>query len=279
MSNMLKIEIFKVLKSKGLIISVLIGILLSIWVIIEAIINQNLMYDAFVADPESTGNVYFPISVYNTYIGINHTSVASSIFYFILPILAALPYGSSLVSEKKSGYIKSVIIRSGKSKYYISKFIAAFFSGVLVCIIIMTFSMIFSFMFLPNIKPDVITSTFPAAFRSNMWSNLYVHHPLVYLLLYSGIDIFYSGIFALISIASTFIADYKFTVLASPMLVYIAGSYFIDFLGLQNINPMVFLPQTQSICASDLTSILTEAVVVIMAVSIILFILVKEDVY
>lgn len=279
MSNMLKIEIFKVLKSKGLIISVSIGIFLSIWVIIDGIINQKSMYDAFVTNPEVTGNIYFPITVYNTYIGINHTSIASSIFYFILPILAALPYGSSLVSEKKSGYIKSVVIRSGKSTYYISKFIAAFFSGVLVCIIVMTFSMIFSFMIFPDIKPDVITSTFPAAFRSNMWSNLYINHPLVYLLLYSCIDICYSGIFALISIASTFIADYKFTVLASPMLIYIAGSYFIDFLGLQKINPMVFLPQTQSICASDLTSILTEAVILIMIISIILFIMVKEDVY
>lgn len=57
-----------------------------------------------------------------------HESVSPYLTLFI-PVLSSLPFVTGFCAERLGGNMRFVITRSGKYKYYISKFISAVFSG------------------------------------------------------------------------------------------------------------------------------------------------------
>ena len=70
---------------------------------------------------------YYPVSVFNSYLGINNSSLQTNIFYMILPLLSVLPFSMLFFDERKSGYINLILTRTSKCKYYASKYIVSFF--------------------------------------------------------------------------------------------------------------------------------------------------------
>lgn len=50
-------------------------------------------------------------------------------FFFLLPLLSVLPYGSSLHREYKSGYLNLITPQISQKRYFAAKFLASFLSG------------------------------------------------------------------------------------------------------------------------------------------------------
>ena len=79
------------------------------------------------------------------------SALCSKTVMFALPILCTLPYTSSLLDDLKSGYIKSILARCGKTEYIRSKGIAVCLSGGLALFIgIMASSLVFFLIFTPT---------------------------------------------------------------------------------------------------------------------------------
>ena len=80
--------------------------------------------------PEDYMNSDYPVyTVYNRWIGGNFGQVERDIFFLLLPILAILAYAWSYHEEKKSGYIRNVVCRTGRKAYFFSKYASAFAAG------------------------------------------------------------------------------------------------------------------------------------------------------
>ena len=58
----------------------------------------------------------YPHSVFNKWIGGEYHTLWPMLFYFILPVLAALPHGDSYYQDIQSGYFKNICTRTKKSK-------------------------------------------------------------------------------------------------------------------------------------------------------------------
>lgn len=115
----------------------------------------------------------------------------SSINHYLtifLPVLSALPFAAFFSAERTSGYIRFNIIRIGKFKYYISKFISALVSGglaimlgyVLYSFVILNFFSFEGVSLISALKLYIGTalygavSVLPAFFLSSFIKNKYI---------------------------------------------------------------------------------------------------------
>lgn len=272
----IKSDIYKMLREKGFYITLILGALLSVWNLINSLLIQNSMNESIQKYGDEYLYTYYPFSVFNSYLGINNSSLQTSIFYMILPFLAVLPFSMLFFDERKSGYINLILTRTSKYKYYASKYIVSFLSGSLICLIILGFSLFLNAMFIPSVMPEVTTSYFPVAYEGSLWLNVYLSHPYVYILLYTLLDMLYCGIFAVLALSASFIFDYKITVFVFPFIIYLLSSYLFNTLGFKSGKMMSFLPQYQMKNA-NLSVILIEALIFIVITIFIMIISVVKD--
>lgn len=118
MKILLKTELKKALKNKAFLASVIISILLTILSLIfcVSIYNRDMRdmelirgMDNYSANPDIS--IY---SLFNHWIGGESMSLGSSVYFFIFPILCAMPYGWSYCVERKSGYTRTMVVLAGK---------------------------------------------------------------------------------------------------------------------------------------------------------------------
>ena len=120
----LKIEWERMLNSRLVYISLLIGFVIAIMQIIGEVypraVNPLKYY---------SGKVGEPFSLYMFSMSMNTGSLYKEIFITIFPVLAMLPHALSYHMDVKSGYVKNVYIKTKKINYLIAKYIVTFVSG------------------------------------------------------------------------------------------------------------------------------------------------------
>ena len=121
MYSILKFELKRAFINRFFVISVLLGSIISVLQTVEASLpyafSINFVYDIY------------PMSVFNSYIGLSMTSVWTYVFFMIFPLIASLPYSSSYLSDVKGGYVKTIFIKTKKIYYFLAKLFAVFLSG------------------------------------------------------------------------------------------------------------------------------------------------------
>ena len=242
MLSTLRADIYKLRHSRGLYFSLFVGLIICIINLIITINEQHYSME-MLQKYENMKNIYYPITVSNSALGINNYAFTTSIFFTILPILAALPFGLALFTEKKNGYINFCLTRTKSSHYYMSKIIVAFIGGSLTCGAILIFSIILNSAFVSSAPPEVITALFPVAYDNTYYLDFYLNYPVLFMLFYTMIDMLYAGWLAVLSVLATFIFDYRITVLVFPFATYLLFSYFAKSIGNELGKLLVLLPQ------------------------------------
>lgn len=188
---------------------------------------------------------------YNSWIGGDDLSLAANLFYTLLPVGAALPFGWSYYIERKTGYLKNVYTRVGKGTYLAGKTIAVFLSGASVVAVGLIVNILLVFAKIPVVTPFAAYNFYNHVYFSNLWADLYFAAPWLYVLLFALLDIFYGGIFALISFAVGFYFRNIFAVLFTPFLLMLVASYVenvffsnrADFVPLEWVPTLFLHPQ------------------------------------
>ena len=138
----LKIEWERMLKSRLVYISLLIGFVIAIIQIIGEVypraVNPLKYY---------SGKVGEPFSLYMFSMSMNTGSLYKEIFITIFPVLAMLPHALSYHMDVKSGYIKNVYIKTKKINYLIAKYIVTFVSAGITVIVPYIFNLIINFLY------------------------------------------------------------------------------------------------------------------------------------
>ena len=218
------IELKKAITNKMAIVTFVIAVILSLYHAFTVIVNYNAFYKVYMLKSQTENLMITSESIFNHWLALDVSSFSTSVFYFLLPIIVAMPYGWSLVSEIKSGYVKNIMVRTTRKKYIISKYIANFVSASLVIIIPLLLNFIILAMFIPALKMESIYP-YGTIGQGCMWAELYYENPLIYCLLYLLLDGVFAGLIASICTALAFIVKNKVIVIIIPFILMMVWDY------------------------------------------------------
>ncbi len=227
--NTIKLECKKAVFNKMFLAAVLIGCTITIFGLIphlQGYYREINMENQFAKEFSDIRNPMLPIStLFNSWIGSEAMTPGSVYYFFLFPILVAIPYGWSYCVERRSGYIKNMVIRTGNWRYYLSKYIALFLSGGLAMVIPLLFNFLLTAMFVPAITPDPYYITSYGVISSAFLSELFYAKPFLHVFLYLLVDFIYCGLIACLCFAfAAFVKNHVIAVLL-PFFVLLGFDY------------------------------------------------------
>lgn len=249
MCSVLKLEIKKAFKNKFFWISVVLGCLITLLSFEHMV---NMYYEGMSAiSGNSTDIIYDPHiginTVFNCWIGGEPFSLGSSIYFFVFPLLIALPYGWSYSEERKCGYRRMMITKTGKKKYYCAKYVAVFLSGGVAMVLPLIFNFWMTLLVVPAILPDVTMNMFYGVFGGSFLAELYYTVPFLYVAIYLFIDFVYCGFLVCICMAVSGIVRQKWGVVLIPFLLLLFVHVITDYIysdpsvAYKELSPLYFL--------------------------------------
>ena len=249
MCSVLKLELKKAFKNKFFWISVVLGCLITLLSFEHMV---NMYYEGMSAiSGNSTDIMYDPHiginTVLNCWIGGEPFSLGSSIYFFVFPLLIALPYGWSYSEERKCGYRRMMIAKTGKKKYYCAKYVAVFLSGGVAMVLPLIFNFWMTLLVVPAILPDVTMNMFYGVFGGSFLAELYYTVPFLYVAIYLFIDFVYCGFLVCICMAVSGIVRQKWGVVLIPFLLLLFVHVITDYIysdpsvAYKELSPLYFL--------------------------------------
>ena len=159
-------------------------------------------------------------SLFINWIAVNTSSFANNIFFFIWPILAAMPFGWSYSSERRSGVYNQLVSRSNLKTYYIAKYISVFLSGGVSVAVPVTLNLLMNALVCPYAVPEVIT---PISLVCDGYflSELYYTEPWLYALVWCTMDFLIGGATACICLIAGSKLRFQVMVILMPFAVYV----------------------------------------------------------
>lgn len=179
MKNEWKTELYRATHNPWLWISLFIGMGITGCHFVFCVLPLN----EYIYGPK----VSYPLSTFGKWIGMDRVSVFASLYYFVVPILASIPFVGTLKEDIKTGYIRNIVIRVSKIKYFIAKFLVTFVIAGFVTVIPLLFNFVLTATVLPLLIPQAGTHLFPI-YQLSMMGAFYYQHPFLYVMVYLFLD-------------------------------------------------------------------------------------------
>jgi len=235
MKTMLKMELTRAFRNKFMLFSLIVG---NGIVIMYYIFSVRKTIDAFYININSNQVVY-QLSSYNCWIGLS-LDIYSLLYFFIIPILAAIPYGASLFLDKKDGYINNILIKTDRKKYFLAKLITFFISGGVIATVPLVLSYILAIISLPSLRPYVEASQFSIRDFSIFNGIFYSNYTFVYIVIFIVFDFILFGLINCLCMVFTYWEDNRFAILLTPFIIcygmQMLGNYYIGL----NLSPLMY---------------------------------------
>lgn len=266
MKNELRMELYRAVKNRWLIISLCGGI------------GIALAQFLFSTIPIS-GYIYegtYPLSVFAKWIGGENASVFPVLYYFLIPILISIPFAGSFKEDIQSRYIENIVTRVKKEKYYFAKYVAVFLTSGCIAIIPLILNFAVTALVFPVIMPQSNTALFPL-FSYSLLGDLFYSHPFVYLAFYLGLNFVFFGLLATIALITSYICDNLFTTMLSPFILYLFVYAVTQITGWIQLCPFGFLRPSQPV-AADPVIVLTECVLMLLSGGVYFYVGKKKEI-
>lgn len=223
--------------SKALLVAMFAGCLLSLSDVFLNVIPSVKQIDWIISNGE------YPLSLYNMWIGGQARTLPSSLYFFMIPIIGAIPFAESYCFDRL-GYYKNIIIRTDKNKYLIAKYLAVFFSsGVAICV-----PLIINFLATATLMPALIPQATAMTFgidATSMFEHIFYSHPMMYELIYLFIIFIIGGLLAEISLVVALFTKNRYVVLLFPFMFYLIIYFMADLFEFSSFNIFQMLRPAQ----------------------------------
>lgn len=233
---MFRIEMNRLLKSKGLYVSLLIGCGLALWHFFKWIFPASHSWDMISAYGKTSGLTLS--SAYESWMNTSLFPMPSFLFLMGLPILAVLPYGLTYDNDRKSGWIKNVYVRIERRSYMRVKLGLAFLSGMLVVMLPLLLNFMLAAASLPLKAPQACSGLMRPR---SIWCNLFYQNPMCYVLLISLLNGMYGGLMSMLAVLLSHSTDYGFLVGIMPFLYHMFVFSLFNLAGHAEYSPAQFL--------------------------------------
>lgn len=219
----------------------------------------------------------YPISVYNSWIGLRSSSLQTTLILLLAPLIASIPYADSYFMDNE-GYIKNLCTRGNRRDWLNAKYIAVFLSGGAAYSLSLVANLIITAMYVPAVMPQASTATFAAASARVPFSNLFMVHPLIYVFFYILISFIIVGLFAEISLVVALFTKNRFVTLLAPFVVYMLVYIIFELFGLLTLNPYYIMSAHQAVPTSPHSVVILPIIIFLLTYPVILTKGVKRDV-
>jgi hypothetical protein len=241
LKEIFRMELKKAMTNKMTLAAFAMVLALSLFHGVTAIVNYHEFYSYYILKSETENLMITSESLFHRWIASDVSSFPTSTFYFMLPLIVALPYGWSLASEIQSGYIKNMMVRTTRRNYFISKYAANFVSASLIAMIPLVLNFALLALFLPALKMESIYP-YGTIGQGCMWAAIYYEKPFAYCLLYLLLDGIFAGLIASICVAAAFVVRSKVIVIVIPFILMLMFDYIdANYLLSGEYSPMKFL--------------------------------------
>lgn len=256
-------EIKKSISTKYFIITCIIGIVITLLGGINRI-SCYIIYDDLIQSYDGilTKNPNLASdTLFNYWIGGEFSSVFYSLFFTLIPLIATFPYGWSFFIERKNGYIKNIVTRTTKNKYFLAKYFAVFISGGLSVLIPLIINFALVACFVPAYTPDVYYDIYYGVGFIQAFSKLFYTFPLIYIFIYMVLNFIFGGLISSMSLAITFFVRNRVAVVLTPFFLLLGLNYINMFSPKYELSPMNFLHCARVVNISNGWIILAEALI------------------
>jgi hypothetical protein len=244
------------------------------WCCIMLAITLALLHYFQVVYPEFKTNnreIYaknlYPVSTFEIWMGARG-GLQSTIYYLMIPVLAILPYASSLFEDIKTGYIQNIIIRTSRKNFFLSKLIVSILVGGTLAVLPMVLNLYLTAMTVPSIKPEVTQKIFPAINMNCMFNELFYSRPYLYVGIYCLIIFAFASIFVVFCLMLAFYANNYIEVIIFHFLVYIFLDFVFEFLGKSNFSPRQIMRIDQDV---EISGIITGIELIFCGTTLLMF--------
>ena len=255
MINYIKLELKRAFHNKNMLWALLAGCGISIAQILVDTVPV-LQY----LDPSNTQD--FPLTVFEKCLSLIEGSMFPVFYFIIIPIIAAVPYGTILFQDRKQGYIKNVFTRSKKSHYYIAQYVAAFMSAGVVAIVPQILNVLITALLLPSIIPYPGIG-YVGIWGGSMWSDIYYANPYLYLCMYWILDFVFYGLLNTLALSLSWFVKNRFSVLLIPFMGFQALELIMVCNNKLEWMPEAFLRPAQPITNISFWKIIVLAVIIL----------------
>ena len=269
MRILLKIEFKRLLKSKMLYISLLIGIIITMGAFVDKAVPHMDILNGY------NGNVAsYPFSVFNSWMGmfIGFDPFATA-YVYVCMLLCSLPYCGLFVRDNNNQYILQYYSRASKNKVNSAKFIVTFVSGGLIVLIPVVVNLLATMMFIPALKP-IENGMFIGA-GMTILSRLYYDNAFVYVAIYMVQFFIYGGAFSVIALAFSYFFDNSFLVMLSPFVAFfglgVISTLCRRLFGLITFNPNVLMAPSHLLYDIEIIPFICEPIVITLISAYIFF--------
>lgn len=220
-------EVRKAFLNKMALFAIIIEIILVVVQVTTQIGYLDDYYDMIESYPKYGNPQITIMSLFCRWIGADVGGFEGSLFFFLLPIFAVLPYGWSQAGELQTGYVKNILCRVPGRSYFRAKYAAVFVSACFIVIIPLLLNYLVLGLFLPALPIDNI---YPYGLigQKSMWSWMYSDYPHIYSILYIFMDGIFAGLISLLGFAFSFFVQKRIPAMLFPFFVVILIDYAND---------------------------------------------------
>ena len=162
-------------------------------------------------------------SPYTLWIECFTSSVFAELFFFLAPILAAIPMADCFLCDKNSGYLDMIISRGKGKSYFASLFLMNFLIGGLCFLIPVLINIYACFCLLPDLELDIIVGEQAVVSlygTDTLFPALYYSHPMLHMFLYVFLGGITAGMFANTGLAASFFLKNRLFVWIAPFVIH-----------------------------------------------------------
>ncbi|SEV90504.1 hypothetical protein [[Clostridium] fimetarium] len=235
MKAMLKMELTRAFRSKGMLFSLVVGNGIAILFYILVVTKYMKGFYSTLDYDKTT----YLLSSYHCILGLTFDTF-SYLFTFIVPILAAIPYGASLFMDKKDGYINNILIKTDKKNYFLSKLITLFISGGVVAATPILLSYILAIISMPSTRPYVESGGYMIKGFHMFNEIFYSDYTFLYVIIFIVFDFVLFGLINCLCMVFTYWEDNRFAIVLTPFIIcygmHMLSQYYLGYY----LSPIVF---------------------------------------
>lgn len=257
MKAILKMELIRAFRNKLMFFSLISGcgivIMYYIFSVTKYIKSFYSILNSDIASDPLSANLCWIGTAYDRY---------TVLYFFIIPILAAIPYGASLYMDKKDGYINNILIKTDRKNYFFAKLITYFISGGVIATIPLILSYILAIISLPSIRPYAEYSLYNI-YSVNIFSNIfYSNYTFVYIIIFIVFDFILFGLINCLCMVFTYWEENRFAIVLTPFIIcyglHMVGQYFIG----TDKTPLTYA-RLNEVSSDDLIYIIGELLILV----------------
>lgn len=167
--------------------------------------------------------------VEQAWVGVDYHFAYNTIFYMLLPLLASFAYAGSYFEDLRGGYLKNLILKTSRKKYFAAKYIVSFLSGSMAVAIPLVLNLMMCMAFFSLRQSEKLEFLRAgASVDVKMFSVLFNKNTLLYCLLYILIDMLFAGVIAVFSVCVADITDNLFSTVTIPFTVVVISGVYLE---------------------------------------------------